>query len=610
MITKKWILYGGFMCLGLVANAQGVQFVASAPTVVSVGEQFQLVYEVNARGSNLVVPEMKNFNVLAGPSTMSSSSVSIVNGRMTKNVSYSFTYLMQANKAGKFIIGPAEITVDGKKYTSNSLNIEVAGSGSSSSSNRGQGTSGSNSGSSSVSSNEVEGRDLFVVVSVDKKSLYQGEALLATIKVYSKLDLSGFDNMKFPTFSGFFSQEIETPTQITLQRENVNGQVYAAGVIKKVVLFPQRSGDIVIDPFELTCIAQVPVRRRSQSIFDDFFGPSYKEVKQKVVSKPITISVKPLPEGKPQSFNGTVGNITLKSSIDKTQAKTNDAITLKIALSGTGNLKLTEAPQIKFPADFESYEPKVSSNLKINANGSTGTKTFEYLLIPRQAGDYKIAPIDYSYFDVTTKSYKTLQTPEYTIHVEKDANDHSNALISSVEKEDVKYIGKDIRFIKKVTSTYRNKGSFLVVAFPFYLVYIIAALLFVALLFVRKKIFDQNANVVLVRSRRASKMAKKRMKIAEGCLKANQNERFYEECLKALWGYLSDKLNIPLADLSKDTIEQSLNNKGVDAELVNKLLQIVAECEFARYAPMASHLQANEIYKQSIEIISDLEETL
>jgi hypothetical protein len=595
-------------CVGI--NAQGgIEFKAAAPNSVSVGEQFQLEYSVNANVSGFIAPDLRSFKILAGPSTMSSTSVQIINGKASQNYSLSYTYVLQAVKEGRFIVGPAEITFNKKKYNSNSLNIEVVKGKGNAQQNVNQGKNPANQNSQPASV-EVDNSNLFVTVQVDRKSLYQGECLVATIKVYTRYDIAGFEDMKFPSYSGFFAQDIETPNQVQFQQEKINGVTYQAGVIKKSILFPQRSGEITIDPYELTLVARIRTNKRPQSIFDDFFGPSYQEVRKKLQSNPIKISVKPLPAGKPGSFDGAVGSFTMNASVDKKQVKANDAVTLKINISGTGNLKLLEAPKITFPSDFDSYDPKVTLNAKNSLTGSLGTKTFEYLMIPRNAGDFKIPSTEFSYFNTSTKQYSTLKTDEFVIHVAKGNEDRNSTVVGGVAHEDIKYLGKDIRFIKVNNLVVLPKGDVFFGSLTFYLVYIFIFLLFIIILVVRHKYIKQNANIALMKNRKANKQAKKRLVTAAKYMKEDNRERFYDEIMKAFWGYLSDKLTIPVSELSKDSATLALSNKEIDPSIIKQLVELINICEYARYAPVGESSQPERLYNESIDVISKLEQKL
>jgi hypothetical protein len=599
---RQFLISVAFL-LPVLSFAQ-VTFKATAPRVVAVGEQFRLSYSVNAKGSNFSQPDFGKFSVLSGPNVSSSSSVQIINGNMTQSVSYTYNYIMMATAEGKFTIPPASVAVKGKTYQSNALTIEVV-KGSATAST--QSNSGGRAAIKTDKSNA--GKDVFVAVNVNKKSLYQGESLVADIKVYTRKDLAGFDDIKFPPFTGFWSQDIEAPTQIQLHRENVNGVIYNVGLFKKVLLFPQRSGSITIDPFKITLITQERVR--SNNPFDDFFGGSYRRVPVKTASKPVVIKVKPLPDNKPKDFNGAVGRFKMTASIDKNKVKANEAINLKIRITGTGNLKLIKPLNVDFPPDIDVYDPKTSLNTKVTTGGISGSITFTYLFIPRYAGTYRIAPITFSYFDTSTKTYKTITTREFEITVEKGSGDEemTSGVVQGLSKEEVKFIGKDIRFLKtnfklkKIQQPLYNSKLF-------YLTYILSFILFVLVLIIRRSQIKKNANQAKVKNRKANKVSRKRLKKAAGFMKQNSDEKFYDEVLKAIWGYLSDKLLIPVAELSKDNVSEILEKHNVDKQLITELMQLLDACEFARFAPASVSGGMDEIYKKAGKLISALDQKI
>jgi len=603
----RQLLLSVVLLLPVLSFAQ-VTFKATAPRVVAVGEQFRLSYSVNAKGSNFSQPDFGKFNVLSGPNVSSSSSVQIINGNMTQSVSYTYNYIMMATAEGKFTIPPASVNVKSKTYKSNAVTIEVVkGSATASASARSQ-TSSSGGGQTHVDKSNA-GKDVFVAVNVNKKSLYQGESLVADIKVYTRKDLAGFDDIKFPPFTGFWSQDIEAPTQIQLHRENVNGVIYNVGLFKKVLLFPQRSGNITIDPFKITLITQERVR--SSSPFDDFFGGSYRRVPVKTASKPINIKVKPLPADKPKDFNGAVGRFKMSATIDKNKVKANEAINLKIRITGTGNLKLIKPLNVDFPPDIDVYDPKTSLNTKVTTSGITGSITFTYLFIPRYAGTYRIAPITFSYFDTSTKTYKTITTREFEITVEKGSGDEemTSGVVQGLSKEEVKFIGKDIRFLK-TNFQLKKKELPLFNSKLFYLVYIVSLVLFVLILIIRRSQIKKNANQAKLKNRKANKVSRKRLKKAVGFMKQSNDEKFYDEILKAIWGYLSDKLLIPVSELSKDNVAEILEKHNVDKENITELMQLLDACEFARFAPASVSGGMEEIYKKAGKLISVLDQKI
>jgi uncharacterized membrane protein len=597
--------------ISITVHAQNVQFVASAPRVVEIGEQFEVTFTITAQPASFNAPEFKGFSLIGGPSTSSSSSVQFVNGKVSQSSSYSYTYYFMANTAGTFNIEPARAKVDGKTYSSNAFTIQVAGN---SQNSNAQSTNAQQTSNASASNQEVVAEsgneDIFIRVLVDKNTLYQGEHIIASVKLFSRLNISQIENPESPSFNGFFRQDIEVPPLRQLDKEAVNGQVYGTGVIQKMVLFPQRNGEIIIDPYSMQLVVQMPVKGRQRSVFDDFWGPQVQEARKKVRSKPVKIIVKPLPSNAPASFKGAVGNFSFKATLDKQNVKTNDAINLKIAISGNGNLKMIEAFDLKFPSDFETYDPKTTVNVTSNANGANGTKTFEYLLIPRHSGNFKIEPIEFSYFDTQSKQYKTVSSGEFVINVEKGANEESSVVVTGVSKEDVKFLGKDIQYIKTQKPEFLTIGTYFFASLQFWLYYLISLLVFVMLIVLWRKRIRENANVVYVKNKRANKVAHKRLKDAHIFMKGNKKEEFYEYILKAMWGYMSDKLTIPVSELSREKIIESSANHKISEELTQKFLSILDTCEFARYAPAEGTSQMDAVYADSIDIISKIEQNI
>ena len=603
---RKLVLFIGlFLSAGVLFADEDVSVKAKAPNVVKKGQQFRLVYTINSKVDGFDAPSIDDFRVLAGPSTSTSTNISIVNNQMTRKFELKYTYVLEADKEGTFTIPPAKVKVDGKAYKSNALEIEVI-KGGSTSGNQQQGNAQQANGSGTAQ----PGDKLFVRVLVDDRDVYRDEPIAATIKIYSKLRISDLRNVKMPDFQGFYKQEIPTPDLRHLEKENVDGEIYQTGVLKRYLLFPQKTGKITIEPFETDFIVQKRVQSNSRSIFDDFFG-SYKNVKMPVSSDPVTINVRALPSGEPTDFKGGVGAFDIEASLDKQAVKTNEGINLTVKISGKGNLKILDAPEVDFPPDLETYDPKVSKNVDVSVNGATGSVEYEYLMIPRSAGKYRIPSIHYTYFDLPSKSYKTLTTKPLSISVERGEGDTTaGGRSTSFTQKDVNMIGSDIRYIKTEDFEMKEKGKFIFASFWFYFTYIFGILLFVLLYLFRKKRIKENADTVLAKNKKANKYAKKRLKEASKHLTAGDKDQFYEETLKALWGYLSDKLGISVAELSREKAKQRLNEKQVDEALIDHFLELIDECEFARYAPSSEEGKMDKLYKQSITNISQLQQKL
>ena len=585
----------------LSIRAQDVTLTAEGPRVVEVGEQFVVNFSVNAKPSSFQAPDMKDFYVLSGPNQSTSQNFQIINGKASQSITVTYTYYLQATKPGTFIIPPAIVTVDKKDYNSNSLAIEVVGTQ--------KQPQTATQGEEPSAQQPVPDEELFVRVTTDKTSVYQGEHIIATLKIYTRLTISGFGSSEMPDFAGFWTKDIETPSQINLQRENVGGVIYSTGIIRKLILFPQKTGEITISPFKLETYVRQQVNT-PRSIFDDFFGQSYKDVAKMLESKSVVINVKPLPAGKPDAFSGAVGSMSIESEIDKTQVATNDAITIKIKVKGNGNLNLIEAPKIDFPPDFDNFDPKVTSNVTNSAAGQVGSKTFEYLLIPRHAGNYRIPPVSFSYFDLARKQYQTLTTNEFKISVSKGREDESVAVMSGMSKEELKILGNDILFIKPGPFKIYPAGKILFGTIQFYGLYAGSFIIFLAIVLFRRAHIKKIQNEELVRNRKANRVAKERLKQASAHLKQNKTEAFYESILKALWGYLSDKLNIPVSELSRETAGKNLSTRITETVLVDDLLSLIDACEMARFSPSADSQAMDKVYADSVKVISKLEQNI
>lgn len=583
------------------ALAADVKFVASAPNAVVVGESFQVVYSINATSKNLRVPSFNGFNLIAGPFTSTSSSVQWVNGKRTSSKDIRYTYTLLAEKEGTFNIPAASVVVGGDKYQSNTLQIKVLPEDKTNSSQNNSGTSTSNSQKASVN-------NTFVKPIISKTRVHEQEAILLTYKIYSKLDLVDIRSPKFPDFQNFLVQEIELPTTRQLQYENYKGANYYTYELTQYLLFPQMSGKLKIDPMSCDVIVRVPLQRQSRSFFDGFFE-SYQEVQRTLSASPITVNVDPLPTPKPSNFSGAVGDFTLTSSISTTDLKAHESITIKIKIKGSGNMKIIKIPELTMPKDFETYEPKQNNNFTNSNSGISGYKEIEYLLIPRHDGKFNIPAISFSYFDLKTNSYKTLSSDSYDIIVHKgEGGETTQAVSNFTNQESVEQLGTDIRFLAPNMGEIIQTNSYFAGTSTFWLALLLPLILSIALMIFFRKQARDNANVALMRNKKANKVALKRLKIAEKEWKNGAKESFYDEILKALWGYLCDKLSIPLSDLNKENVEQALAARDVDAALISQFIDLLNQCEFEKYAPLQDTKSAmDKIFNSTISIISQLE---
>jgi hypothetical protein len=587
--------------LGIVSSAQNISFTATTTkTSVTVNEQFQVSFSLNADGGRFQMPPWRDFHVLSGPNQ--STSMQFINGNMSQSVS--FAYILQPKEEGTFKIGPASIESNGKVIKSNVLTITV-----------GKGGPGNSNNKEEENVDKQIADNLFIKAIVDKTTVSRGEAITVSYKLFAKIDIVNFNLLKMPTLNGFWSQDADGSKKLELKREVIDGVQYNTAEIKRTVLFPQRDGTLELDPMEAETVVRLRTKRKSrgydpfEDFFNDpFFGGSYQDYKYVVKSNPVKITVKPLPENAPGGFSGAVGNFSMESYIDKPETKTNEPVNLKIKITGKGNLKLIDPVKLQLPQDIETYDPKISDNISVNQNGVSGSRTFEYLLIPRHPGQYKIKPFEFSYYSLEKKKYMVLTSPEFTLKVEKGKGDEvSAANASGVNKEDLELLGKDIHYIKTGKVHFSKRGTHLF-GTPIFYAYLAGPFAFLFLfVFYKKKREAAAGDVIGAKSRRATKIAKKRLAQAKKYLATNQNDKVYEEILKSLYGYVGDKFSLPVADLSKENIEQLLVAKGKDKKVIDDFLDIINQCEFARYAP-GGFAAAEDIYKRSINTIARLEE--
>lgn len=600
------------VCIGIALNvlADDVVFSASAPKQAIVGKPFQMSFTLNQQGTNLRAPQFTDFDVLSGPYSSTSSSTSFINGQRTSRFEQTFTYTLMAQRAGTFTIGPATIKVNGKEVQSNGVRIEVLP----------EDKTPQNTGNSGQNANNRQqsnlGGELFVRTIVSKTKVHEQEAVALTYRLYfaNVEGVQPTQNIQLPEFTGFLKQELEQENN-QAELEHYNGRNYQAVDLIKYVLFPQHSGDIVIEPASFEFITQVRVQQRVRSIFDDFFD-SYTNVPRSAQAPAVTIHVESLPKGKPAGFSGGVGSFTLTPSVSKTEMSVNDAFTYKLTIAGSGNMKLLKNPAIDWPEGFEAYDPQVNNNYSITAGGFKGSKTIEYPVIVRNAGEYTVPAVHFSYFDTKENSYKTLSTPEYTIHVARGANtvtptdnEQLPTVTTYTQKEDIKQLGSDIRYID-VNGNWQKKKSKPFIEYgsaEYWLCYLLPLGIATLLLIVLRKRIKENADRTRVRYKHANKVAQKRLKAAAAALKANDKDAFYAEIERAAWTYLSDRLSIPTADLNKENIASILTQKHVSEQRIAEVMNVLSTAEFARYAPSTDHAM-EDLYKATTELINNLED--
>ena len=599
------------LAVAMVTMAQ--KLVGEAPQEVATGEQFRLTYTVNTqnvsdfRAGN--IPE--ELEVLMGPSTSQQSSFQIINGHTSSTSSITYTYIVSASKEGSFTIPPAQITVDGQTIKSNSLTIKVSGTAQSNS--QGSQQSGSRRGRNNTgrqqmrqAGSEISASDLYIQVTANKKNVHEQEPILLTYKVYTLVDLTQLSG-KMPDLKGFHTQEIQLPQQKSFKVETVNGKPYRTVTWSQYVMFPQMTGDLEIP--SITFDGIVIQQNRNIDPFEAFFngGSGYVEVKKKIVAPGVKIHVEPLPT-RPAGFSGAVGrNFNISAQIDKTEAKTNDPVTLRVIVSGVGNLKLIKEPVVTFPKDFDHYDPKTTDKTKLTTNGVEGSMVYDFMAVPRHPGKYEIPPIEFTYYDTQSNAYKTLKTEGFTLNIAKGA---SSSSVSDFSGQSVDMLNKDIRYIKTGDTKQHDVNEFFFGSTAYWICLALLALLFISLFIVFRQRAIDNANIGKMRGKKANKVATKRLRTAKALMTANKPGEFYDEVLRALWGYVGDKLNMPVESLSRENISQRLTERNVSEDTVNLFIGALDECEFERYAPGDPKGNMSKTFDAAMTAIMNIEETM
>lgn len=601
------LLFLAFMSISLKSTAQDAEFKASAPNAVVQGQKFQLVYSVNKEGQDLRVPDMSPFNILMGPTMSQRSSVQIINGKVSREQEYSYTYVLKSEQTGTFTIPSATIEIEGKQYKSNSVTIKVVEAEDETTRSQQETTNDATSGAISDS-------DLYITMQANRTNVYQSQPVLIITKIYTRVNLEGISDIQHPSFRSFIAEDLSQDERIEWTLENINGRTYRVGTYNRKIAYPQRSGSLKIEPISIEFLVRIRQSRQSTNIFDNFFD-THRTIKKTVTSDGLTINVKPLPTPEPDNFSGFVGNLDMSVSASEKTVNVNDGVTIKTVLSGTGNLKTAGDPEISFPPDFDVFDPEITSNYSATSSGHKGTKTYEQLIIPRHSGTFEIPPVEYVYFDPAIGQYRTLRSRPIVIQVEGEGQEQTESTTSvsrpgASNRESVQFLGQDIRYIKTKTEKLKPANTFFFGSWKFYLGYIIPFALFVVISILYRQKIKENANLQLKKTKRANKMARKRLKKAARNLKSGNSEAFYEELSKGLWGYLSDKLVIPIADLSRDNIRLELDKHGANQDNIDKLLDILDACEYARYSPAGADSQRENLYKEAVNVISRLERSI
>lgn len=584
---------------------------ANAPSQVAVGQQFRLTYTVNSHDvSGFRVGQIPQdaFEILMGPSTSTQSSFSMVNGKTTQSSTITYTYILSALKNGSFTIPAATINVSGQQVKSNSVKIEVSGTASQSSS----GSRGSRGGNSQQPETRpqgtpISGSDLFIKVSASKKRVVEQEPVLLTYKVYTLVSLTQLEG-KMPDLKGFHTQEIPLPQEKSFKIEQYNGRNYKTVTWSQYVMFPQMTGTLEVPP--LTFNGVVVQQNRYVDPFEAFFngGSGYVEVKKQIQAPGVKIEVDPLPS-RPDGFSGGVGHFTMKAEMNQAQLKANDPLTLKVTISGTGNLKLIKQPTVKFPKDFDTYDPKTTDKTRLTTQGIDGSIIYEYLAVPRHQGQFDIPPVEFIYYDTQQKRYVTLTSEAFHLDVAKGEGGDSH-VVDYTEQEDIQLLANDIRHIHLKPQPSNIKSQTLFASTTYWVTLAVMFIGFISLIVIFRKRAIENADLVKARGKRANKVATKRLKKAASLMKENKPSEFYDEALRALWGYVGDKLNIPVEQLSRDNINDRLTERGIDAATIAPFLEAIDECEFERYAPGDPKGNMNKVYEQAMKGITSLNEKL
>jgi len=602
-------------------------FKVEAPNVVGQGERFLVRFVASGDVSSFNRPSFSGADVIAGPTTSTSSFTSIVNGKRTSSYNVTYTFVLEAAQSGVVNISEASAEIEGSTFTTKPVSIEIvenaAGqqstqSQSATQTQSSQGQQSSSQQGSAFSQNDDSAvsygkADLFLRMSLNKTKVVRGEPIIATLKIYTRSNIVAFEDIKWPVFNGFWSQETEAPQNLSFNREKVGNQIYQSAVIRRYMLMPQQSGKLSIDPSEMVCVVEVLNRpQRSRSILDDLFDmDSYSTVRKRLSTGKINVQVSDIPSGAPASFGGGIGKLSMTARLTKDSLNANEAASLMVEISGNGNLNLLENPTVTLPPDFERYDAKSTNNFKLGADGYSGKKTIEYPFIPRGEGVYQIPPIEYSYYDLSQRRYQTLTTDTITVKVGKGSSSNTNTggMYIPPTQKTVSNIGEDIRYLKTSVPSL-GSGKFLSFSWIYYLV---AALLVAAFFVVRKMMANKIAlekDVVRSRNRKANKVARQRLKLAQSFLGQNKVPEFYEELHKALLGYTADKLSIQRSDLQRDVIQETLLSKKVAREDIDSLISLLDDCEMVRYSPEGAAGAMDSQYRKAVELISGFENKL
>ena len=601
---NRYILLLQLIVFAGITQVNAQRFTVNVPSQVSVGENFRLVYTIDTQNAKDFrigdIPEA--LEIITGPYTSKQTSYMMVNGHTTGSSSITFTFILCATKNGVYTIPPAHITANGKRLSSRNAKVKVSG--------ESQNTGGAprmhddsdNMPDLRDAGTPISGKDLFIKVSANKKRVHEQEPILLTYKVYTLVDLTQLEG-KMPDLTGFHTQEIPLPQQKSFHIERVNGRPYKCVTWSQYVMYPQMTGKLEIP--SITFNGTVIQQNRNVDPFEAFLngGSGYIEVKRAIKAPGVTIQVDPLPQ-RPSNFSGGVGKFNISAQLNKSEVKANEPITIRVIIGGTGNLKLIKQPQVKFPKDFDTYDAKITDKTKLTANGVEGNMIYDFLAVPRNQGSYVIPPIEFVYYDIEANAYKTVRTQEFKLDIAKgDGNVNAAVDYSNLKDKDIHPIKEGEIEIQDINDIFYNSTAY----------WIILSLLFVifasVLIIFRKRAID-NADITRLKIKKANRVATRRLKYANTLMLKNEHDKFYDEVLRALWGYVGDKLNMPVEQLSKDNIAERLTQKNVDDETTSMFIRAVDECEYNRYAPGDTKGNMNQTFEAAMTAIIKIENVL
>lgn len=607
-----------FILLSIVpafSQADAVRLTASAPAEVQAGQQFRLVYTLNAEAENFTGPNFADFTVLSGPVQSSSSNIQIINNQVTRSFTITFTYNLVAMQEGNFTIQPAKARSGGKDYSSNAVTIRIRPASQQQSGSQQQQQQGGQ------SSGAMNSKDIFIRASADKSNPYMGDQIIVTYKLYTRVQVSNYQIEQSPSTNGFWVEELNKDNSRLVQYNDViDGQQYTVAEIRKVALFPQRAGTLRIEPLQVEVVARVQQqshqRRTGDPFFDSFFNDPFfssrwQNVNQNLRSNALEINVKSHPvQNRPSDFSGAVGDFTIRTTVDRTELAANEPINLKVVISGKGNVRLIDKLNFQFPPAFEVYDPKISTDVKVSQSGVSGTRTLEYLIIPRSAGNYTIKPAVFSFFHPVREEYITLSTPEFNFKIARSEGSDLVSGTATGDQQAIQYISSDIRFIRQAPFKLNRIGSYFFGSSLFYVLLLSPLLLFALFVILLQNHIRNSRDLARMKNRRATRFARKRLKQAQEFLKLRLSDKFFNELSQALWGYLSDKINIPLSELSLETVRERLASRAVNVEIIDDFIHVLEQCEFARFAPGDVAQTMDQLYENALALITRIEKEL